>query len=167
MPNTLILINGHPNSGKSTTRKLLKEKLVEYDEWIEIDYDRNIVDALGNNITKENFIAARGKVLTLALIGVLRTNVVFDILITNALLKEYLNELQEYGVENIVTILLYCNSNARIARDVIRKQQNEHAPFGFTEGFDVAPDTTIYNLVIDTSKKTPIDIVNEIIRYVY
>ena len=166
MKNITILINGHPNSGKSTMVETLKIDLVQYKEFFTFDYDGNFIKAA--NICKpddkECFRGAKIKILSGIKEASKKVNMVSDLLLTSKEVGTLKYSIRNDNVD-VIAIRLSCNQNVREKRDKDRRKKNPNAPYGFNDSLNPLPNPIVYDLEIDTSTKTVKVVCNEITAF--
>lgn len=165
MKNITILINGHPNSGKSTLRNKLQDKLNKLDFYI-FDYDENLQKLVNNYNMKdrESFRNARLKNISGIISASKDKNIISDLLLTTKEVFNLSTKIKKVGAE-VITMRLFCNQDIRERRDRIRKNKNPKAPHGFNNSLNPEPSYVVYDLELDTSTTSSIEISNKILKY--
>lgn len=163
----VILINGHPNSGKTTLRDGLKETLVER-SFEAIDFDGSLL-ASANKYkpsSREEFRKLKRGVIRNMIQYMSDKNAIIDVLFTNQEFESFSRALESYGQQTFC-VRLFCSDTLRRSRDERRHLQNPDAPVGFNDVMNPDANSELYNLEIDTTDLSPEDVVNLIINTLF
>ena len=154
-PLSVIIINGHPCSGKSTLRSEISNRLDE-DFFYEIDYDNFFLEVLKKlgSASHDNMIEAKRFTIE-AIINVANQRaLVVDVLLDNGQLFDLQQRLRTQGISTL-TVRLFCSKDEWIVRNEQKCLANPDSPHGFVGDMIPQESKHMYDLNIDTTK-TPV-----------
>lgn len=165
MKRITILINGHPNSGKTSLKDRLIKYLSKYG-FFTYDYDENFKKA-ANSIqakTREDFRKAKDMNISGIIESSKKANVIADLLMTTDEVGSLKYKIKNNDTE-VIVVRLFCDFNIRTKRDINRQKNNPDAPHGFNDSLNPSSNPIVYDLELDTSIKNLKQICNEVISH--
>ena len=162
-PGSVLIINGHPNSGKSSVRSEIYRRLYE-PYFFEYDFDACLSTAFRRRSqTREGFLEARDAAFRGIGKAAARRSTISDILCSTRQLIAIQTHIERSDI-NMMLVRLYTDTDERIRRDRDRLAKNPLAPHGFHKGVDPNPDPNSYAMEIDTTTRSVPSISDDILE---